>query len=495
MKTKLLLFFAILLTAFNVNAQITSVAVVGTAVGGWPGETGNPGPIDVHQMTQIDADNWIIENLTIAVGPCKIRANNSWSGAGFEWAGAFPTAVGTSSGDTNVPIAGVYTVTLNTATGVYNFDSGAPLPVVKLFGSAVTDGQVIMSPLDAETYSVSNITLLDGVAQFDLDGNVYGGDTFPTGTFSDNTLFIPVVAGVYTSVTVNLTSGEYSFVAAPIYPVISVTGIGVGGWGNGFDFDMTTNDGVTYTYNALAINGTPDFNQVKFRTNRDWDQPNYGGSGWPTGVATTTGGNITVPTSGTYDVTFNLTTGEYSFVFPVISLTGQAFGGWGDGFDFDLTTTDGANYSIDSITAVESNGAKFRTNRAWNTPNYGSTSFPVGEALATTSDNIPVIAGTYGVTFNRVSGDFEFGAPLATTTFTSNNFRVYPNPTTNNWNFVSANNAITSVQIVDVLGKVVLTLNGASNEAKVNASSLNAGIYFAKIATVNATETIKLVKN
>jgi starch-binding outer membrane protein SusE/F len=429
MKTKLLLFFAILLTAINVNAQVTSVALVGEAAGGWPGDPGNPGPTDVHQMSSTDGVIWTLNQVTLTTfaqnGGIKFRANNAWT---INWGNAaFPAGVGTQNGANIECIAGTYDVTFNSTTGEYTFSGGTVLPVVKLFGSAVTDGQVTMSPINEDTFRVLNITLLDGVAQFDLDGNVYGGDTFPTGNFSDNTLFIPVVAGVYTSVTVNLTSGEYSFVAAPIYPVISIIGIGVGGWGDGFDFDMTTTDGVTYTYNALAINGTPDFNQVKFRTNRDWDQPNYGGSGWPTGVATTTGGNITVLTSGTYDVVFNLTTGEYTFSFPVISLTGQAFGGWGDGFDFDLTTTDGANYSIDSITAVENNGAKFRTNRAWNTPNYGSTSFPVGEALATTSDNIPVIAGTYGVTFNRVSGDFEFGAPLATTTFTSNNFRVYPN--------------------------------------------------------------------
>jgi starch-binding outer membrane protein SusE/F len=491
MKTKLLLLFAIFLTAFNVNAQNPGVvSITGEAVGGW-------GDGHDFDMTSTDGVNWTYSGLICATaatdGGIKFRADHAWT---VNWGSAsFPSGTGTQNGANILCIAGTYDVTFNSTTGEYNFSGGSPIPTVKIIGSAVTGGEATMSTLDLETFTVSNITLLDGMAQFSVDTAIFGGNTFPSGSIVDDTLMIPVVAGTYSTVSVNLTTGEYRFIAAPVFPVISITGIGVGGWGDGFDFDMTTTDGVTYTYNALAINGTPDFNQIKFRTNHDWSQPNYGGSGWPTGVATTTGGNITATASGTYDVTFNLTTGEYTFSFPLISLTGQAFGGWGDGFDFDLTTTDGANYSINSITAVETNGAKFRTNHAWNTPNYGSTSFPVGAALATTSDNIPVIAGTYGVTFNRVSGDFEFGAPLATTTFASNNFRVYPNPTANNWNFVSANNAITSVQIVDVLGKVVLTVNGASNEAKVNASSLNAGIYFAKIATANATETIKLVKN
>ncbi len=499
MKTKLLLLFAIFLTAFNINAQNpTVVSITGEAVGGW----GDGFDFD---MTSSDGGvNWTYSGLTCAnfavdgngnpTGGIKFRADHAWT---INWgSAAWPSGTGTNNGANIQCLAGTYDVTFNSTTGEYTFSGGGVLSTVKLVGTAVSDaGGIVMSPTSAETFRATNVTLLNGTAQFDIDGATYGDVGFPNGTIVDNTLFIPVVAATYTSVTLNTTTGAYSFVAAPVYPVISITGIGVGGWGDGFDFDMTTTDGVTYTYNALAINGTPDFNQVKFRTNHDWNQPNYGGSGWPSGVATTTGGNITATASGTYDVTFNLTTGEYSFSFPLISLTGAAFGGWGDGFDFDLTTTDGANYSINSITAVANDGAKFRSNHAWNTPNYGSTSFPVGAALATTGDNIPVIAGTYGVTFNRVSGDFVFGAPLATTTFSTNNFKVYPNPTTNNWNFVSAKNAITSVQIVDVLGKVVLTVSGNSNEAKVNASSLNTGIYFAKIATTNATETIKLVKN
>lgn len=248
MKTRLLLILTICLMSFGMNAQINSVALVGEAVGGWP--TGAAGEVDVNQLTQVDADNWIIVDVTIAAGECKLRANNAWSVPGGEWAGAFPTAVGTSSGNILVPVAGVYTVTLNTVTGVYNFDSGIPLPVVKLIGTSVADAAgILLAPVSAEEFTATNVTLLDGTGQFDIDGSVLGELDFPMGTLVGGTENIPVVAGVYSSVTLNLTSGEYNFVLAPVYPSIAIVGGGAGGWPSDPQIDanvLTTTDGETY---------------------------------------------------------------------------------------------------------------------------------------------------------------------------------------------------------------------------------------------------------
>jgi hypothetical protein len=90
---------------------------------------------------------------------------------------------------------------------------------------------------------------------------------------------------------------------------------------------------------------------------------------------------------------------------------------------------------------------------------------------------------------------YSFTDILATNSFASSNFKVYPNPTSNNWTFTTTKSQINSIQIVDMLGKVVVTKNANSNEVTVDASSLNSGIYFARIATASAIETVKLVKN
>lgn len=138
---------------------------------------------------------------------------------------------------------------------------------------------------------------------------------------------------------------------------------------------------------------------------------------------------------------------------------------------------------------------KFRSNNNWDDPNYGGIDFPAGPGADLNGNIIITADGTYNVTFNRVTKAYLFTDALATVTFKSNNFKVYPNPTQNVWNFTSAKQTIETIQIVDVLGKTVMTIAPKDLSATVDASSLTRGLYFAKISTANATETAKLMKN
>lgn len=484
MKTKLLLLLAVVMTAFSVNAQINSVSIVGPAVGGWPPFTG----ADPNQLTQVDADNWKIEGLVISAGECKLRANDCWCGAGFEWGGTFPTAIGTSSGNIAVPEAGTYTVTLNTATGEYNFTVGAPLPVVKLVGTAVTGGTVTMNAQTLTTYSLPLTTFLDGNAQFEVDGELSGGTGFPTGTFVDATQFIPVTAGSYSSVTVNIENGEYSFTVAPLFATITLTGNAI----EGLDWDQDTadfghTDADNYFLNDVSLLASGG---CKFRKDHGWavtwgnDTP----EGFPGPIASNIQ-NISPNVAGNYDARINIVTGVYSFAFTPISIIGEAVGGWANANDIYLTTTNGVNYTLLNQ-AMTAGACKFRKYGDW-PGSLGNAVFPSGTATASNDNITGVLAGTYDIAFNKLTGVFSFTPSLATTGFAKSNFKVYPNPSNTNWNFTSAKDVITSIQIVDMLGKVVAT----SNSTTVDASALTTGVYFAKVTTATATETIKVVKN
>lgn len=82
---------------------------------------------------------------------------------------------------------------------------------------------------------------------------------------------------------------------------------------------------------------------------------------------------------------------------------------------------------------------------------------------------------------------------LGTNDLAINEVSVYPNPTTERWN-INTTSEIISVNLFDVTGKAVLTVNGNSNDVSLEANGLNAGLYFAKVLTVSGQSTIKLLK-
>ena len=82
---------------------------------------------------------------------------------------------------------------------------------------------------------------------------------------------------------------------------------------------------------------------------------------------------------------------------------------------------------------------------------------------------------------------------LSVDDFESSSFKAYPNPTNGDWN-ISGNTMINKIAVYNVLGKQVIALEPNTNETVINASSLNSGIYFARIEGQNGIKTIKLIK-
>ena len=83
---------------------------------------------------------------------------------------------------------------------------------------------------------------------------------------------------------------------------------------------------------------------------------------------------------------------------------------------------------------------------------------------------------------------------LSVDDFSTTAFRAFPNPTNGDWN-ISGNTIINKIAIYDVLGKQVIALEPNATEIKIDASSLNTGIYIARIEGLNGSETLKLVKD
>ncbi|MDR6966155.1 hypothetical protein J2X31_000148 [Flavobacterium arsenatis] len=355
----------------------------------------------------------------------------------------------------------------------------------------------IMSTTDNVNYTITGLVVLDaaqnadGGAKFRQDGawtNNWGNANFPSGVATQNGSNILTVAGTY-DVTFNRTTGAYSFTNVLSFPLIGILGDAVSANGfDGPDVDMFTSDGINYTLN----NYTFTTGDAKFRENDQWTN-SWGSSAFPSGTALLNDPNSNIPVvAGTYNVTFNKTTLAYNFGFQSVGFLGSVLGEGGfEGADVDLMTTDGVNYSITNY-ALLAGEIKFRLENSWDT-NWGSSDTP--GFLAVNGPNIVIAAaGNYDISFNKNTLAYSITPNLSTKDFNLKNVKVYPNPSKNSWIF-SSESAITSVQIIDVVGKVVLTKNLTANEIAIDASALPQGMYFARIAADNINQTIKVIKN
>ncbi|RAJ16422.1 T9SS type A sorting domain-containing protein [Olleya aquimaris] len=92
-----------------------------------------------------------------------------------------------------------------------------------------------------------------------------------------------------------------------------------------------------------------------------------------------------------------------------------------------------------------------------------------------------------------IGGIVVVPATLSTEDFITTDFNIYPNPTKNNWN-VKATQLVKTVEVYDVLGKLVVVKDVNSSEFVIETATLNIGLYFAKLSSENGSKTVKLIK-
>ncbi|MBT8189922.1 MAG: SusF/SusE family outer membrane protein [Bacteroidia bacterium] len=398
MKKTLLLAFICSLVTFGLNAQITSVGIIGSATqGAWDNDT---------DMIQNDTnpDLW---NLTVVLtdGECKFRADDDWV---VNWGSAeFPMGVGVQDGD-NIPVVcGKYDIDFNSATGEYNFTL---IPEIGIIGSATPNGwdsdiDMCNDPNDPNKFYIT-IDLVAGEAKFRKDDDWavnWGSPDFPTGIgVQDGDNILVDKAGEY-FVMLDTMTGAYSFEENITYETIGIIGDATeGGWDTDTDLDQDANDANLWSATVLLNNG-----EAKFRANDDWEF-DWGNTGFPMDTALLKGPNIPID-SGNYIVSFNTETLIYNFIevvdFTSIGIIGDATpGGWTDDTDMNQ---DPDNNSMWNLRIVLADGeAKFRADDDW-LWNWGSGDFPAGIGELDGA-NIPVTAGEYIIDFNSITGAYNF---------------------------------------------------------------------------------------
>ncbi len=347
----------------------------------------------------------------------KFRELGDW---GVNWGDvAFPTGIGTGNGPNIQAPVGNYFVTFNCSTGEYTFT--ATCKNVGLIGEFTAWSADLEMDRDAENPNV--FTAIANLPE-DTDGNGFsdvkfrelgdwgvnwGDAAFPTGVGVANGANIQALVGNY-FVTFNCSTGEYNFTST--CGDVSIIGA-FNGW-NG-DVEMTRDNedpNLWHVYRSWNKDS-----QLKFRQNKDWSV-NWGDSSWPNGVGTPNGPNIPA-VAGKYDVTFNCNTAAYAFeandsYCGEIGLVGD-FNEWGienaDGFYTDVLLKRDPNHPSNfSLTYTFPSGTLllFREDGDLTFFDVWGGTFPSGTGVQDPSQLLNVPGGTYEITFNCLSGDFNF---------------------------------------------------------------------------------------
>lgn len=478
--------YNIVTEAYTFSAGVNPHKIIGINGGGLVSDVVLSTPDDI---------NYSKESVVFATGgPAKFieKVSAITPSPTANWSDiAFPGGVGTQGG-TLIPVpAGVYYVFFDITTGAYSFDP-TTVSIVGGFQGWSNTAAVDMTSADNVNYVLNNYTFATATGLKFMDNhswNINMGSTtnpsgFPNGTAVEaNATDIAVPAGTY-NILFNRVTLAYQFVslnAAVNYVGTTSTPATKG---------LSTADGVNYVGQEITFSGagSGSFNEVASVLN-----PGPTFFTWPA---------ATSPTGGFWNVALNKTTGANSFTPTVVGIIGDfAPSNWGT--DVDFTSTDGINYTLNGVVITKPRANfKIRDNHGW-TVQFGDAVEAISPAVTASSGTLVdastkdmwLTAGTYNFTFNRVTFAYTITNALAVNKFDANKFSVYPNPTNNSWNFTSANSEISSVRIVDMLGKTVMSKKASSNEVSVDASSLSKGMYFAEIVAGNAVQTVKVIRD
>ncbi|MEM9340192.1 MAG: alpha-amylase family glycosyl hydrolase [Bacteroidota bacterium] len=296
----------------------------------------------------------------------------------------------------------------------------AQFQTVGIIGSATPAGwnastPMIQDPNDSNSWTLMDVSLISGEAKFRADDDWavnWGASDFPQGTAIRDGANIPVSTGTY-DIFFNDETGAYRFesTSAPIpFGTVGIIGSATpSGWDASTAMVRSASDDHQWTLTVLLNIG-----ELKFRADNDW-AVNWGGTAFPTGDATQDGPNIAISVASYYEIQFNSISGEYTFTqltpdtYETVGIIGSATpSGWSASSPMEQDPNDPHVWSLSNLILIDGE-AKFRANDDW-AVNWGAVDFPEGTGTLN-GPNIPIVGGTYDVSFNDVTGSYSF-API-----------------------------------------------------------------------------------
>lgn len=203
-------------------------------------------------------------------------------------------------------------------------------------------------------------------------------------------------------------------------------------------------------------------------------------------------------------------------------------GFWYDGSNWNIYTEGGADIPLDAAFFIAVNGENVQTMKhiatvANSTSNWTNLDHPLlngnPDAIfvfdhnwGTSGDPENVIVdnvlgawytgsnwaiysedGTTPIPENAAFNVMIYDPSLGITDNSLEKVVAYPNPVTTQLT-IETINEISSIEIYNILGQKVMTVEGYSNKMNLDVSNLNSGTYLAKIISDNTSKTIKIIK-
>jgi len=358
----------------------------------------------------------------------KFRENSDWA---YNYGNSlFPSGNAVLNGP-NIPVpVGSYLVTFNCETKQYNFETVCGIiSLIGEFNGWAGDVNLERDPGNNDQWS-GYISLDAGSNQYDPPNiiemkfrenadwtNNWGNTNFPSGigVLNGPNIPVPLTSSGNTTdykVSFNYASGAYNFTET--CGPISIIGE-FGEWTEDL-FMQRDNTNPNLFKMILTLTTDDDTNldhivEVKFRENAEWVLQ-WGSTQFPSGTGIFEGPNIPVPIEENsfittdYLVTFNYSTLEYYFeaISGEISIIG-AFNGWNGDVPMNRNMQSPNNWNLIRRWTGDSD-IKFRENNNW-AMNWGDDAWPTGYGILN-GPNIPLQNGTYTVSFNAVSGEYNF---------------------------------------------------------------------------------------
>lgn len=156
------------------------------------------------------------------------------------------------------------------------------------------------------------------------------------------------------------------------------------------------------------------------------------------------------------------------------------------------------NTYINWSTSSEINNKGFELERSINGKDFKTMGFVKGMGNSNNLNQYSFIDDNNESAFYRLKqidfdGQFEYSNIISTKNKQSE-IEITPNPFKDEITILNEK-TITKTEIIDITGKVVLTVEQNSNKAIINTASLNNGIYYLKIYNNNELQTEKIIKS